>query len=421
MTEIQNRIYGFITSLDNEVKSDYIRFEYNIGLEQYLTETNIEFEKIRSEDINVYFSNLSFIIYSSTNSYLKEANISKKNDLLIVDYNGVPLSRINSNIYLNFKIKDNFYFFSNSNYYLEFISFLKSKQEESDDGFHFIDYSNSVERKIVITSLAEKSRIILKYFKEVPNFSNEFDYSTGYNQFKSCFEEVNQTLPKFLKNSLMRYASRYQSEERSKLVFQNLKDIVNDARMTFEIYINNLSIDSIRKEYDTYKSKYFNEVSDILKKITQQIIGFPIVVSATLFAIEKVKENNIFLMGLIAVVFVTTILLILLLNLNFKDLGYVEHLSNKDFDSIKGNNFFIKYPEEFETFKKIKGRITTRIKNLIFLCESYFWILSLSNTGIICLILHYLNVNVSMIVMYSLISLLLMGITRNKIWQEHTF
>ena len=54
-----------------------------------------------------------------------------------------------------------------------------------------------------------------------------------------------------------------------------LNEITNNARINFEIYLNNLSIDKIRKEYDEYKSKYFKDVSEILNNLTQKIIGFP--------------------------------------------------------------------------------------------------------------------------------------------------
>lgn len=418
MLEIQKHIYDFIIALDYEIRADTLHFIYNKSLEDYLAEAGIDFEKIRTEEINIDYSNLGFEVFHDPTNFLRDNNVSKDCDILIIDFNGKPLSRIKNQSYFNFDLIEDFYFFSNAMNYLNFIEFLKSKDQETEDTFHFIDYANGVNRKIVLTSLTEKSRLILKYYKEVPQFSEKIDYSTGLEQFKNCFAEENQNLPRFLKSSLIKYAARYEHNERIKLVFQNLQSIVDDAKMTFEIFINNLSIDKIRKDYDDYKSKYFNEVSDILKKLTQQIIGFPIVIASTLFAIEKVKDTPTFLWVLASVILITTIYLILLLNMNLKDLDFVKHLSNKDYDVIKNNNFFIKFPDEFATFERIKGRISARVKNLIIVCESYFWILSLSNTSIICLMLFYLRIPTIAMILIALVSIFFMILARNKIWDE---
>lgn len=418
MLEIQKQIYDYIVALDYEIKADNLHFSYDENLEDYLNGIGIKFEKIRTEEINIDYSNLGFEVFQNTVSFLTVNNLEKDCDILILDFEGKTLSKVQDQTFINFDLEENLYFFSNATNYLDFIKLLKSKDQETEDAFHFIDYANGINRKIVLTSLTEKSRLILKYFKEIPLFPTDIDYSLGLTQFKNCFKEENQNLPRFLKSSLIKFASRYDYDKRMELVFKSLQNIIDDARMTFEIFINNLSIDKIRKDYDDYKSKYFSEVSEILKKITQQIIGFPIVIASTLFAIESVKENPIFLWILSVAILITTIYLILLLNMNLKDLDYVKHLSNKDYNSIKDNNFFVKFPNEFMTFKKIRDRILTRIGNLVIVCESYFWILSLSNTAIICLMLYYLKIPTTAIVMGAIVILFLVIIARNKIWDE---
>ncbi len=417
MLEAHISIYDFLKSLEFDLRADYLHFEFDTSLENYLNENSIEFEKIRTEEINIPYVNLGFHVYQNTIDFLTENNVRKEMNSLIIEYNSKPLSKIGDALFLNFQPKDLF-FYSNARGYVEFIDFLKSQDQETEDAFHFIDYSNDVNRKIVLTSLTEKSRLILMYFKQIPIFSDEIDYTTGLNLFKKCFAPENHNFPKFLKSSVIKYASRYEQNDRVKQLFINLHSIVEDAKINFEIYINNLSIDKIRKDYDEYKSKYFDEVSGILKKITQQIIGFPIVIASTLFAIEKIKGNTSFLWILAVVILITTLYLILLLNMNYKDLGYVKQLSNRDYNAIKDNNFFVKFPEQFQTFQKIKSRISSRIENLLLICESYFWILCFSNTVMICLILHYLDVPIIGIIMIALVILFVMIIARNKIWKE---
>ncbi|RYC51832.1 hypothetical protein [Flagellimonas olearia] len=418
MLETHKHIYEFCNELSFDLRGDYIEFRYNDGLIKYLQNNGISFETIRDQSIQITYQDLGFLIFQKPVGYLTIPNVRKELDILILSSDDVPLSFISNQTYLNFEQNKKFYFFSNAKHYVEFIDFLESKDQETEDAFHFIDYANGVNRKIVLTSITEKSRIILKFFKEIQDIPNDKDFSKGLNLFKNCFLQDNFNLPKFLKSSLIKFASRYDYDNRLNLVFQNLREIVDDAKMNFEIYINNLSIDKIRKDYDDYKSKYFSEVSDILKKVSQQIIGFPIVAASTLFAIEKVKSNEIFLWILAFVILVTTIYLILLLRMNFRDLKYVDQLSEKDFQSIKNNNFFIKFPDELTIFNQIKVRITTRIKNLKIVCESYFWILSVANTVLICLMLYYLKIPAGAITFIGLLILFLMIIARNKIWEE---
>lgn len=418
MLELHKRIYDFCNNLDYEIRGDYIQLKFNEDLRNFLQEQNITFESIREKEIHIKYEDIGFTIFNNTTEYLTINNVRKTLDVLILNFNDKPLSKISNLCYLNFELKNDFFFFSNACNYLDFIEFLKSKEQETDDAFHFIDYSNDVNRKIVLTSISEKSRIILKYFKEVPVTPNDKDLSKGMIMFKNCFVSDNFNLPKFLKSSLIKFASRYDFDDRLNLVFQNLRSVVEDAKMNFEIYINNLSIDKIRKDYDDYKSKYFSEVSDVLRKLSQQIIGFPIVIASTLFAIEKIKLNENLLWILSIVILVTTIYLILLLRMNFRDLKYAEQLSERDYESMKNNNFFVKFPDEFQIFTQIKDRIATRVKNLIIVCESYFWILSLSNTTLISLMLYYLKIPNGGIVLISIGILFIMILARNKIWNE---
>jgi len=78
--------------------------------------------------------------------------------------------------------------------------------------------------------------------------------------------------------------------------------------------------------------------------------------------------------------------------MNFRDLMFVNKLLERDYQTIKNNIFFIKLPNEFNVFEQIKNRIINRIKNLVIVCGSYFWTLSLENTSMICLMLFYLKI-----------------------------
>ena len=416
MLEIQKNIFGFIKSSNANVKTDSLSFKYDEPLKKYLEKEGINFEQIRDQEIIITFSDLNFFVYEKVDDFLKLSNLNK-NNVLIINYEGNAISKVDDVSYIDFKSKQDFYFFSNALAYDNFMSFLKGLYNDDEEVFQFIDYVNDASLKIVFTSLADRSRLIINY-KKVPLFDADIDYSYGLVQFKECFANQDQNLQKFLKSSLIKYCSRYDKEDRNKLLFQNLNSIIEDAKMTFEIYINNLSIDKIKKDYDEYKSKYFNEASDILKKITQQIIGFPIVISSTLFAIEKVKDNDIFLGIASIVIFITTFYLILLLSMNFKDLNYIKVFVIRDFNSLKGNAFFGEFPEQLKTFEDIRKRIIQRIDKLILICDIYYWVLNLSNTAIICMILYYLKFKTVGILFFALFILFVLILSKNNTWQN---
>lgn len=418
MLETHQKIFEIFQQSVFEMKPDKVDFQYSENIENQLATLNIEVENIRNEILSVEKDNFPIKIYSDFNSYLKLTEVENNNNVLILNIENLPYSLINNLTYINFKEEPENYFFQNATSFNDFIDFLKTQEIDSEEAFHFVDYINDIARKIVFTSLTDKGRLIIKYHNQIFHFDEKLNFKNSLENFRNCFTEKNHHLPKFLKNSIIEYASRYDVDNRIYKVFEELNNITNSARINFEIYLNNLSIDKIRKEYDEYKSKYFKDVSDILNNLTQKIIGLPILIATTLFAIEKIKESSLFLILLIIVIIITNIYLILLLKINFNDLSYINTISNQDFKSLKENNFFTKYPKELEIFKKIKSRVTARIKHLELICESYFWILGITNIAIVGLILYYLDLNSISIFIISLVLLFVLVISRNSILND---
>jgi len=179
-----------------------------------------------------------------------------------------------------------------------------------------------------------------------------------------------------------------------------------------------LSIDKIKKDYDELKSKYFGSLSEILSKLTSQIIALPIAISATLLAIDKVDDVPFFLYFLLFAVFVTSVYLSLLLRIYFRDLRYVEKIFNSDYNTLLSNNFFNKYPDESELFEEIKDRIIKRISFLKLITESYFWILNFSNATIIGYILNKIGLPTNGTLLTVFILLSMIAFTRNYIIEK---
>ncbi|MEO0038523.1 MAG: hypothetical protein RIQ59_1734 [Bacteroidota bacterium] len=415
MTDYHKKIFEIFKNSDFLINPDDIVFQYSANIEKQFSELNIDTLKIREETLTIEKSALNLNVYEKLEDYLNLNEVEKKENVLIINKENVPFSLIDNITYTNFTLDENNFFFSNSKSFYEFIEFIKSQEIDADEAFHFVDYVNKTNRKIVFTSLSEKGRLIIKYYNEIHNFNYKKNYSTSFEDFKTCFSKDNLHLPKFLKNSIIEFSTKSKNEIRIYEFFENLKSIIKTAKINFEIYLNNLSIDSIKKDYDEYKSKYFKEISEILSNITQKIIGLPIVIATTLFALEKVQISIQFLSMIVITILVTNIYLILLLKINFNDLSYIKLISERDYKKLISNNFFTVFPNEKEYFTEINTRLSKRVIQLKNICETYFWIIGITNIGLNVLIFKKLDFSNGTIFIISLISFGIFAFTRNYI------
>jgi hypothetical protein len=418
MIDFHKNIFRVFKESEFSINPDDIVFTYSVSIEKQLSALDLKFLKIREESLTVEKSDLDLNIFEKSDDYLKLNEVVKKGNVLIINKESVPLSLIDNVTFTNFIKDENNFFFSNSKSFNEFIEFIKSQEIDSDEAFHFVDYVNKTNRKIVFTSLSEKGRLIINYFNEIHSFDSKINYSIPLEEFKSCFIKENLHLPKFLKNSIIEFSSKSKKEIRVNEFFENLDKIIKNAKINFEIYLNNLSIDSIKKEYDEYKTKYFKEISEILSNITQKIIGLPIVIATTLFALEKIQISVQFLSMIIITILVTNIYLILLLKINFNDLSYIKTISERDYKKIISNKFFTVFPEEKEYFTEVKTRLDMRVTQLKNICETYFWIIGITNIGLNILIFNKLELSAGIVFMISIISFGLFAITRNIILEQ---
>ncbi|MCD4818301.1 MAG: hypothetical protein K8S23_06385 [Candidatus Cloacimonetes bacterium] len=411
MIEYHQKIFELFKD-DFSFTDDNIQFLKTSKSSKIMNELEIECENIQNRFLSVNKLNLPIMIFENISDFFKLSTFSQLKETLIINNGNNPISYSDHKTYINFIEDEQNYIIKNAIAYYDFIEFLKSKDNEDEKSFHFIDYFNQDFRKIVLTSLSDKGRVIIKYENEIPTFDKTTNLSNSVIDFTNCFKEDNNHLPKFLKNSLIDYASRYISESRLQDIVVNLHQIVLMAKMNFEVYLNNLSIDAVKKDYDEFRSKYFKELSDILSKMTNKIIGLPIGISATLYAINKINDNPSFLILLSLALLVTLYYICLLLKINFKDINYISKVYIKDYNTLKNNKFFKLYPDELNEFDCIKERISERIKHLKLIIESYFWVLGVTNIVIIGFILSKIGIENEQILLISLIELILLIIMR---------
>jgi len=408
MIEFQKKLYELLTPENFSFGDDYIEFVYTERTNSILNkELDLSPEPLNHSGkkfIRIYKKDLPFLIFENNNEFQKISIIEKlikedKDILILSDDKQRTISWIKQEPYIDFNKKKEYYYFKNIFSYVNFINFLKSLDNENENAFHFIDYFNKDHKKIVLTSLSEKSRIIIKYKNEIPTFTVKKDLSEKLYEFKQCFKDRNNQIVKFLKNSFIEYASRYDFENRLPELFNNLDKILETAHLNFEVYINNLSIDKVKEDYYNYKTKYFKNISDILSKLTQKIIGLPIAFATTLFIINKLtqtktSDNSLFLCVLIIILSISMVFIVFLLKIHYKDLLSIHSSFSREYKALMNNNFFNKYPDEKEDFEELNNNINTKIKILKSITIGYYWLLTLSNLFLFYFITNKIGVNV---------------------------
>lgn len=395
------------------VDTSFIEINYSDASLEKCELLNIETEKIHSK-LRLQTSSIQTKVFASVETFLKTKEITDQSNFLIY-VNSNIVSYINGITFLNYQEKNDYFLIKNTRTFLEFKSFLKEQEREVDGTFHFVDSYNKDLRKIIFVSLSEKGRLNINYDLTSPLFDETQDFSRGFKRYKDCFNEENSSLTKFLKSATINLVSNFPAESRFKQYFENLNEIVDKARINFEIYLNDLSIDKIKKDYNDVKSKYFNGLSDILSKLSQNILALPVGIAAVLFAIEKIKNDTIFLYLLIAIIFVTSIYVSLLLRVHFNDLIHIQKVFTHDYQILIENNFFKNNPKESTPFSETKDRINDRVQFLKFIIESYFWVMNFTNLFIIGLLLFYLKIPDTGIILVILAILILLSIARNYI------
>ena len=348
----------------------------------------IEIPLDQFDSFNCYWDDKDFLSScTSLNKFNKDVGVLNTN------YNTARFfSKDKDYSILNFKDNQPEYLLINAKKYWEFIDFLYSRNndhEESDSGFQFLDYFSKDTRKLFFHDL-KHGKMVFKSYKYPPDFTSDQSFARKIERFKNCFSDQNKHLPKFLKVELITFLKNVKKQDRLTSLFTNMNQIIDSAEINFEVYLSELSIENIKKNYEEYKHTFFDESSKVLGKLTNKVIGLPVIISATLFGISKVSDSNLGILFLILSIFVTSYYLGMLLKISVEDLYDIKKTMNRSFSELKSFSFFQNRPEELISFRKSKDKLLERSALITKLINNYFWILFLSNLALILYALSYL-------------------------------
>jgi hypothetical protein len=296
-----------------------------VGLKEILSNENISFTIIQDQQVQIDINQLSFKFYWNDKEF--KSKIYTVSDFASKDYlilnlldKKERLFIINSNQEFVGVNRSNSWFIQNTFVYIQILEKLKEKAKPSTE-FHFIDNFDQSSDRFLITSPKEPGKLLIQIPDETITLDESINYKIELSFFDSVFEPNNKNLPIFLKTELYSQLKGVEENQRLSYLIAKFRNIYDVAQKNFEVYLNDLSIDDLKKGYEDYKKKYFELVSDIIGKITNQFIALPITVAATAFAIIRVEDS----------IFASILIITALLGASFY-LSYMLRIYRKDID-----------------------------------------------------------------------------------------
>lgn len=356
----------------------------------------------------VYFNNEDEFIYQ-----VKDDDFNKP--ILIKNYkeNNSHLYFENNFTYLNNKLTNN-NLIKNGLAVKEVKAFFKDLSNKEKYGIEIVDnYSNS---NLVITfiSLKDKTKVNLSFTPTgTLKLSNDVDYYVKVNTIIEYLIKENKQFSIFLKNSIISNLL-YEEKNVFALFFEKIDKIFFEAKLNYNVFLHELSLDKIKTDYKEYKQKYFASQNDILTKISTQVLALPISIAASAFSLFNLKgelfPTLIVIFGLVSYIMYVSFIV----KIYFSDINNLNLLAQRDYQLLKTHTFFNENKDELKYFKEIKDNLFERLKSLKIGLNIFTFIMWISSTSLLFYSLHMLSIRVDNIIIPFLIVAFIYGYIYTK-------
>lgn len=348
--------------------------------DEYGIENKIQHQKLVLEKDKFPFS----FFWSETEFRGEVKESSLKKDVILYRYSELQKELIYDNqdgkTYYDDKEVPN-YLIYNSKIYFHSKNFF-SEQFNAGEPYEFVDFYSESARKIVFASLTEKRRLTLMFPKAgIPEISTEKNYSNAYNEFLQAFDDGNKHLPTFIKNSMIAHISLVSGDKYAALL-DNLESILTEAKLNFNVYLNELSLEKIKREYKEYKQKYFSQQNEIISKISTQVFALPISIAGSAFAISKLKDSEFALWLILLGLFSFAAYVSSLVNTYWEDVIEIKKNIIGDFQKLQNQQFFQEHSDELVDFTKTKDWINGRAEKLLNRIHLFHWLIWISTIAL---------------------------------------
>lgn len=362
--------------------------------------------------LEIRFKQGKYIIAKSKDDFLKLINPTKIEDLqkryLILHYTDKPLLYVNGITYIGFQIDNDDTFIYKVHSFCKLLQYLINSESNN-----FVDFVDGIKLGFV----ENNRKLQIEYPYSCSKINIEDIDIKSIDSFISYAGDKN--FSPFLKNAILIVC---QSGRISFNYFiTKIAEIINQAEINHGIYINSLSIDKIRKDYEEYRNKYFIELIQIESALTKSIIAVPVAVAAYIFTIfQQSIQKEIFLMiFIIILVLVTAIGLIFILRLYRLDIGKIKKICDDDFKALRDNQFFVEYPDQLKLLEATNSLIIERINYLNSFLYIIFLFIALSHFALLWYMLGIIGIHliakiITLLIILSLLFFIFLFRKRNR-------
>lgn len=320
-----------------------------------------------------------------------------------------------STCYLDFQSVTNNFLFQNIQSYFSLLQFFKAQEHQEDKPFYLVDHFSEGNRLIVMTTSQREGKLTIP-FPKVCLTDPKSSLEIRLQPFFEAFEEKNKTLPKFVKAEFFKQLSPVaQSERMAMFIGSKVTSIMEEAQKNFEVYINDLSLTKFKSDYRESQEKYFASTREILGKVSNQVISFPLSITATAFATNKLGAGEttpttwVILLLIILAFSVFTGYSAYLMSLQHQDAVELEDVFTQDFDRMMANQFFNRFDTERPAFREIRQKLLVRFSNLKRSITIYVVVMILFNSLFIGFMLFQLAISIKWAVFLAFILMLFFG------------
>ncbi len=335
-------------------ESIVFQFRNRDKVEKEIMPKSFDYEKVGKNEISINLFQYQGLFYDKE-QFLQHCDLDTFNsDIAIFFYRNkdyLYYNALDKITQIAEDIAETDYFIQNTFYYLKFYHDFNSSE--------IISYHSSSSREFVIIS-PEKGKFLLGYPAIPPLIANDFILENNYN----CFNDRNQSqeFQVFFREQIIESLSAYSKELRFPQLLYNIKSILEASERNYEIFLNKFSFEKLKENFRKERNEYFSAIRDIVNQLLNKIVSIPISISASVFAVYKLKDEPRYSWIVVVAFIIYSLFTSYLLRLLNLDIGEIKIDFDKDIDTIKKSSNIPEATvntESSKVYKKINRLNTT--------------------------------------------------------------
>lgn len=312
------------------------------------------------------------------------------------------------------------YLVPNAVVYFHFLELLENLSQAESVSFEFVDKFSRTAGRVTFAAPVDKKKVVLSFPVTGLPHIDPIDYSRAFAEFEENLRSEKNVLPGLTKSALIGKLCALGSTVGVPEFFRHLEAILGEAKLNFGVYIHELSLESIQKDYRNFRKEYFKEQNEIISKLTSQLIALPVSLAGSAFAVYKLNEYPAAIYVILVGIVFYGLYSSHVAKLFWEDAKNLERVSQDDYEYIRSNEFFAKHDNELKEFKRAYEWVERRLRKIKGSIHMYYYGTWMSGFGIIGLgidLRHHLQ-PMAYVVLALLLGCIVIGTAQYTLFSE---